>query len=710
MLACFIIVAMIYSAFKKNIEHEYFLRYQSLGEIMANTFRQMEGSANLINENAARVLFGIEQNGGLPKNQNLNQLAKKLGIKAFYVTNKTGHFIRSTDLPLKLQTNSIFKYCEDYKLLISGNAGMYRTPIIPGFPYNIPMKLTMIPNHDRSLILESGIELEYIGKILHEAIKNDKNIEAIGFYTMTGFELGSISKSGEYHRGRTNDLLDSSKFTYSKVENGKSIFSIKIPSIDPYCCECIYKKVSGSDGRYYYILRMEVSLYPLLRKVNSIRDQLILTLSIVSILGVVLSLALAKKLVSRIEKINKTAAAIVDSNNLNLRVDIDGKSDEIAKLATTFNTMVEGLKISQDNLIETEKMKSIANLAAQVAHDIRSPLAAMDMTLTSISENVKNEDRLILRQAVQSVHDIANNLLASYRHSSTSLENTNDFKLTDDGNHARFILLSSIVEQMISQKRQEWMKRPCKIDCAIEPAAKFIWIYAIPNDIRRMLSNLFNNAYESLEKNREINVNLLKKDNFLQFQISDAGIGIPGDKINSVIKGVSLKHEGKGLGLSSAKSYMEQLGGHLSLFSEQGCGTHVSLIFPHSNQPSWFPGGIVLEGSSPIVVLDDDPSIHNLWRHRLMIKESRLLHFLSGNDLIEWRTCNPKEAEKAIYLMDYELRNDLYTGLELLERLDARSRAYLITSHAEEVYIQESVAVLGVWLIPKSLIGDIQLS
>jgi hypothetical protein len=205
---CAICGIIFYYSLKKSMEQEYFSIYQSFGKIIANTFKQMEGSANLINENAARVLYEIEKNSGLPTNGELEKLAKNLGIKAFYVTNNKGTFIRSTDLPLKRQTNSIFSYCEDYHLLVNSNANLYRTPIIPGFPYDIPMKLTMIPNHDRTLILEAGMELEYVGNILFQAIKSDTNIKSLGFYTPTGFELGYITSSGEYHRGRKNILLD----------------------------------------------------------------------------------------------------------------------------------------------------------------------------------------------------------------------------------------------------------------------------------------------------------------------------------------------------------------------------------------------------------------------------------------------------------------------------------------------------------------------
>lgn len=358
---------------KSNMQNEYFSRYQAVGNMLANTFEQMENSANIINENAARILYEIEKNAGLPSGPELSLLAKKLGIKAFYVTNNQGRFIRSTDVPLKLQTNSLFSYCSDYKLLIKGNANLYRTPVIPGFPYNIPMKLTMMPNHNRTLVLESGMELEYIGNILNQAIRNDSNIKSIGFYTPTGFELGYISALEGYRRGRTSNILSFNEVGLPNkiLENQSMIFNVKIPSVDPYCCECIYKKVSNSGGNYFYILRLDISLYPLVESIHLLKEKILIALLLACVVSVFLSKILANKLVRRIQEINKTASDIIRLNDLNIRVDTNNKADEISELARTFNKMIETLKSSQATLVESEKKAALLDLAASVAALLR---------------------------------------------------------------------------------------------------------------------------------------------------------------------------------------------------------------------------------------------------------------------------------------------------------------------------------------------------
>jgi len=65
--------------------------------------------------------------------------------------------------------------------------------------------------------------------------------------------------------------------------------------------------------------------------------------------------------------------------------------------------------------VESEKKIALLDLAASVAHDIRSPLAAMEMILRLISKDIPTAQCSLLCDAIQSVRDISNNLLVRYR-------------------------------------------------------------------------------------------------------------------------------------------------------------------------------------------------------------------------------------------------------------------------------------------------------
>jgi len=379
---------------------------------------------------------------------------------------------------------------------------------------------------------------------------------------------------------------------------------------------------------------------------------------------------------------------------------------EIVSIKRAFETVLSNLQREYRQRTDSEKKAVLLDLAAQVAHDIRSPLAVMEMTLASTSKYLPISDANIQKEAIQSVRDIANNLLNRYRKPNNTIKNYElIYQEGENDSLNRPIFLYLLVEQMISLKQQEWQNSNCEINFSCQANAKFFCVDAVPNDIKRILSNLLNNSYEALTHNKSIKILLELINDSLQLRIMDTGIGIPNNKINDVLNGVSLKHDGKGLGLSNAKVVMENMGGSLAIASTQGSGTEVQLCFPKTNRPSWLPEIIKLKNHGPIIILDDDLAIHAMWRQRFQSVSMQVTYFQHSHDFFFWYQNNLDLINNAIYLVDYELRNDSSNGLNVLQKINVSTRGYLITSHFNESFIQNAVENMGAWLIPKALVG-----
>lgn len=366
--------------------------------------------------------------------------------------------------------------------------------------------------------------------------------------------------------------------------------------------------------------------------------------------------------------------------------------------------------------------KHLSEIASQVAHDIRSPISVMDMTLLDIKKYVPAFEYSLLNEAIQSVRDISNNLLVRYRESlSDKKENFLMDKVQvienakDNGNINRPVLLSSILELILSQKRQEWKKNPCDIQLNVNETEKVVWINAAPNNLKRLLSNLLNNAYEASQDIRKIILQLnrvtFNNDRQLCLTIKDFGVGIPADKVASVLLGLSLKHGGKGIGLSSSLNYMESLGGKLEIDSQVGTGTNIRLLFPLLNKPCWFPDTMNIQNTDSLVILDDDPVIHALWKHRFLCLNIKTHHFDNLHDFTLWHTEN-QMVKNSVYLVDYDFHNPQKNGMDVLISLKnvASHKKYLVTSHFDEVNIQKSCSEQGIFLLPKPLIQAVKIS
>ncbi|CDZ79385.1 Sensor protein TorS [Legionella massiliensis] len=374
---------------------------------------------------------------------------------------------------------------------------------------------------------------------------------------------------------------------------------------------------------------------------------------------------------------------------------------ELVEIKDAFERLLSNLQEEYNGRIEAEKMKALVDVMAGVCHDIRSPLSILEFCIIEAKDYLPKKDVQIQVEALQNIRDIANNLLDKYREPNAKLLTPieTDFLIKP-------LLLSSIIDTVISHKKQEWKNKPCKLIFNAHKNAKNKWINSIESETRRVLSNILNNAYESLRDNGSIDISLKSNSNELLVIISDNGIGIPFAHLKSVLNGFSSKHPGKGIGLSNAKQYMESLGGSLAINSQENSGTQVTLTFPFFKNPLWLPEEIIICSNQTIILLDDDLSIHNFWQKKLRNTGVKLIQFYSGSEFVEWYGQSEK-SDSTLYFMDYELRKESLNGVDLLKSINPQQRGFLITSHAEKNIFQRTAEELGIWLLPKCVLNEI---
>lgn len=356
-----------------------------------------------------------------------------------------------------------------------------------------------------------------------------------------------------------------------------------------------------------------------------------------------------------------------------------------------------------DLLREIEKSsaaQAFADLSQQVAHDIRSPLAALEAASEDIAR-LPEERRVLVRGAVGRIQDIANDLLARHRTSSAPAP------------AASRHLLSGLIGSIVTEKRLQFRSRPSiQIETELDAASYGLFARVPPVEFQRVLSNLINNAVEALAERRGlVRVALSARPEWAIVSVKDDGKGISSEVLARLGKrGVSYeKAEGSGLGLHHARTSVESWGGRMELRSEPGTGTTAALHLPLADAPDWFASELILAAGNPVAVLDDDPSIHQVWQARLDALKARdhgieLLAFSDVEPFKGWVLKNPAAGE-ALFLLDYELAGRTETGLSLAEELGVTKRAVLVTSRHEEPRVIESCRRLKIRVIPKGLAG-----
>lgn len=392
----------------------------------------------------------------------------------------------------------------------------------------------------------------------------------------------------------------------------------------------------------------------------------------------------------------------------------------------TIGTQLEQAKMQERLFINA---KAQAELAAQVAHDIRSPLAALDAVITSVNQ-VPEKKRLIIRNAVNRIKDIANHLLEINRRSLNTRfikqqeQNGGFDKIAEDSSQAyqeslgSAFLLSSLIEPLITEKRLQFCsKGNINITADLDDNSYGLFAKVEPRECKRILSNLINNSVEASGEKGEIKITLSAQNEQIVLKVQDNGKGIPPDILPKLgQRGKTYgKTGGSGLGLYHARTTLESWSGSLSIESEVGKKTIVTLKLPAATPPSWFISKLTIPFETTVIVLDDDPTIHQVWEERLNFLGSKekgiaIIHCSTPNEFRQWVQTNPESSLKATCLTDYELLGFKETGLDVVERLNLTQRTILVTSRYEEKTILERCQRLGVRIIPKNLVGFVPIS
>jgi signal transduction histidine kinase len=109
--------------------------------------------------------------------------------------------------------------------------------------------------------------------------------------------------------------------------------------------------------------------------------------------------------------------------------------------------------------------------------------------------------------------------------------------------------------------------------------------------MRLVVENLLDNAVKYTNSGGKVAINIVKKKNYIEFEIKDNGVGIPEEQINRVFEkffrsdnASRYQTEGTGLGLYIAKNIVEQTGGKIWFKSIENVGSVFSFSLPTENE------------------------------------------------------------------------------------------------------------------------------
>ena len=207
------------------------------------------------------------------------------------------------------------------------------------------------------------------------------------------------------------------------------------------------------------------------------------------------------------------------------------------------------IALMMKRMMQQEKKVAMTELAEQLAHDIRSPLAALTI-LIQVSPELPDNKRALTQQAIERIHAIANDLL-------NSAQQADKKTLTSCS-------IYQTLHDIITEKNIT-----AAINFSAENNAKNSKALIHAQEFKRVMSNLLNNAIEATKNtiNPAISVSLASKNHSLIITINDNGCGIPDSVMQNLGKrrNTAGKENGNGLGLSHALHTIRALKGDIKI-------------------------------------------------------------------------------------------------------------------------------------------------
>ena len=363
-------------------------------------------------------------------------------------------------------------------------------------------------------------------------------------------------------------------------------------------------------------------------------------------------------------------------------------------------------KIATDKLLlEQEKnmsvMQALDRKMRDIRHDSKSPLQALENAIDEV-ESMRLDARQMAGEAISRLREMLRDTL---------IKNNESSKIS-------FILPG--IDQIIQESRFEYASYK-NIQISYEMLGEDLrGLFADVNlfRLKRVISNLINNAVEALENsgNGQIKLTLVSGHNEdpIQILISDNGHGIPKDILHKVLDRDFTygKKQGSGQGLSSAKEYLTSLGGELKIQSREGAGTTITLIIPKVVPFDYMCPPIDLpQNLEGIVVVDDDPYILQIWKNKIQEQniDLPLICFNEVQEAAKFIEKNVKKLSSYRFITDYSFPNEFLSGIDLITHYKLKDIAFLFTNMDEEPFVQEQCRNLQISLWPKNMLKFLRL-
>lgn len=331
-------------------------------------------------------------------------------------------------------------------------------------------------------------------------------------------------------------------------------------------------------------------------------------------------------------------------------------------------------------------------IALQVAHDIRSPLSAINSVAFAARDVLPERGRELLRDSVNRINGVANELLERYRGGLVRQDDISD--LTELGQLTR-----SITEGF----RETWPRIDFVVDVPPEP----VFAPAPKSTLERGLANLIGNAIEALLAGGggRIETRVMVTDANYLIDVIDDGPGIAPELLPMLFtEGATHgKVGGTGLGLYQTREALRKIGGDLQHFGSVR-GAWFQLRIPRAAQ------ALELKVDRKVVLAEDAEDARAAWTRMLKHAGAEVQAFADPESALAAIETLRAANSSFTLITDLIFQGSELTGFDIAAAAADCMTKVLCTSLAESEEIRTLAREQGLRVLPKTALARAQIT
>ncbi|WP_298440142.1 ATP-binding protein [Geobacter sp.] len=378
------------------------------------------------------------------------------------------------------------------------------------------------------------------------------------------FEVGTPAPDGDYSlfiNNRTSGIYDSPEYG--------EVFGMIKPIYNSEPCHICH----GTKRRIIGILNVNYSLAETNRRIIELtRLFAVSTAAIIAFIALAISIVMVRFVRRPLNCLIENMAR-VEQGDLSVRMTPRGR-DEIGRLISSFDSMVGKLDTAKRELEQyhfqqmerADRLASVGEMAAGIAHEIKNPLAGIAAAMSIIRQDFTDEDprKEIIGEVIEQVNRLDKTVNDLLFFGKPAPPEPACVEIND--------ILRRTLVFALQHRGGKNIERKLELADGLPP------VYVDPKQVQQVFLNLILNAIQAMQEGGVLTVgsSLAESggDRFVRITIADTGPGIPTQIIGKIFTPFfTTKAQGTGLGLAICQKLITQHGGRISVTSEDGGGT-----------------------------------------------------------------------------------------------------------------------------------------